>query len=149
MRDYHVKITVPAHDAGDEMLAGRLKLVVDGEVVSEAKVLATWSEDEHLTTRKDRRVAESELRNELADVTREAFEARAAGDTDRETEKIRRATEIATTLEDDEKLALYSRLTEIDPVTGQVVRKATIDPLDEIEAATRSVKTNRTRPPGS
>ena len=38
VRDYHVSITVPAHDPGADMLAGRLKLVIDGEVVSEAKI---------------------------------------------------------------------------------------------------------------
>ena len=37
-RDYHVSINVPARAIGEEMLAARVSLVVDGEVVSDAKV---------------------------------------------------------------------------------------------------------------
>jgi hypothetical protein len=149
VRDYHVSITVPARDPGDEMLAGRVKVVIDGEVVSEEKILAIWSDDEHLTTRQERRVVESELRTEYVEVTRQAFEARAAGDNESETAKLTRAKEIAETLEDDDKLDILSRVADIDPDTGQVIRKEHIDPLDELEAGTRSVKTNRTRKPES
>ena len=46
VRDYHVSITVPPSDPGDEMLAGRVKVVIDGEVVSEEKILAIWSEED-------------------------------------------------------------------------------------------------------
>ena len=90
---------------------------------------------------------ESELRNEYVEVTREAIEARAQGDTDAETANLRRAQEIAATLNDEEKLHALAQVTEIDPETGQVIRKEHLDPADEIDWQTRSVKTNRTRKP--
>jgi hypothetical protein len=44
-REYYVCLLVPARKAGDEALAGRVKLMVDGEAVSEAKIRAIWTDE--------------------------------------------------------------------------------------------------------
>ena len=44
-RDYHVHLVVPAQEVGAEMLAGRVGLVVDGEVVTRSLVRAVWTDD--------------------------------------------------------------------------------------------------------
>ena len=149
VRDYHVSITVPAHKPGDEMLAGRLKLVIDGEVAAETMIKAIWSEDEHLTTKQerqgrgDRSCATSSPRSR--DRSRRSARRRATPNA-RPRSSIR-LQEIAETLKDEDKLNALAQVTETDPVTGKVIPKAHIDPADEIEWRTRSVKTNRTRKP--
>ena len=49
-RDFHIRVVVPSRAAGEEMLAARVHLVVDGEPISEAKI-RVWTEDEALSTR--------------------------------------------------------------------------------------------------
>jgi hypothetical protein len=148
-REYQVCITFPARDVDEEMLAARINLVVDDESVSEAKVRAVWTEDERLSTRRERKVVEHELRAEYADMATEAREARAAGDLDTETAKLTRAAEIAVALDDPQKLELVEGVGDYDPATGKVTPKADVDPLDAIEFATRSVKTDVVRRPAS
>jgi hypothetical protein len=148
-RDYHLQIAVPARDVNEEMLAARVSLVVDDEVVSEAKVRAIWTEDERLSTRRDLKVAEHKLRIEYADVATQAREARDVGDLATETARLKRAAEIAVELDDAQKLGQVQALAEIDAATGKVTLKDNVDELDVLEFATRSVKTDRTRRPDS
>ena len=50
-RDFHVALRVPSGAVGDEMLAARVSLVVDGDVVSQSLVRAQWTDDQALSTR--------------------------------------------------------------------------------------------------
>jgi hypothetical protein len=149
VRDYHVSITVPARDPGDEMLAGRVKVVIDGEVVSEEKLLAIWSEEESLTVVQPPKLVETEYRNEYAEVATELRQAQDAGDEERATAKLQRLQTIATILEDPDKLRVLGTLSEVDPVTGKVKPRTDVDAADLLEFETRSVKTNRTHKPES
>jgi hypothetical protein len=75
-RDYHLCIQVQPRDVGDEMLAGRLSLVVDGDVISQALVRAVWTDDEQRSTQINREVAHYTGQAELANAIQEGLEAR-------------------------------------------------------------------------
>ena len=88
-RHYHVSIEVPAREVGDEMLAGRLKLVVDDVAVSEAKVRAIWTDDDAKSTLISPELAHFTGQEELSRVIDEAFAARRDGDEDTATREVR------------------------------------------------------------
>ncbi|HEY7830389.1 MAG TPA: vWA domain-containing protein, partial [Solirubrobacteraceae bacterium] len=79
-RDYHLCIHVQPRAVGEEMLAGRVSLMVDGEAISQALVRAIWTDDEQLSTRINREVAHYTGQAELADAIQEGLEARKQGD---------------------------------------------------------------------
>ena len=64
--DYHVGLTVPAQAVGDEMLAGRMSVVVGGDVVANSLVRATWTDDRGTSTRINQRVAHYTGQEEMA-----------------------------------------------------------------------------------
>ena len=45
IRDYELAVALPARGAGDEMLAARLDLTAEGEVVAGAQIAVTWAAD--------------------------------------------------------------------------------------------------------
>src|SRR5208283_5519574 len=79
-RDYHLCIRVQPHEVGEEMLAGRVSLIVDGQEVSQALVKAIWTDDEQLSTRINRQVAHYTGQAELAEAIQEGLRARKEGD---------------------------------------------------------------------
>ncbi len=149
-RDYHVSIHVPARDVGAEMAAGRVKLVVNGEVLSEAKILAIWTSDDARSTRVNAQLAHFTGQEEIAVAIDEAFEARRAGDDDTATKKLGRAVQLASEMGDTFRLQQLSRMVDIvDAPTGKVQPKADVDALDEIEIEVGSTKTTRLPKPPS
>ncbi|MFM7405823.1 MAG: vWA domain-containing protein [Cuspidothrix sp.] len=70
-RDYHFCIQVNPGNVGDEMLAGRASLIytIDGleTKITEAKILALWTDDDAKSTKIDRRVAHYTGQAELAE----------------------------------------------------------------------------------
>ncbi|MDX6717938.1 MAG: hypothetical protein QOJ63_192 [Solirubrobacteraceae bacterium] len=48
-REYELAVGLPPRDAGDEMLAARVGVVVAGELVSAARIAVTWCDDERPT----------------------------------------------------------------------------------------------------
>jgi hypothetical protein len=149
-RDYHVRISVPAREVGEEMLAARLSLVVDGEVLSEAKVRAVWTEDEVLSTRLNPEVVRSTGHAEYAQAVQEGVAAIREGDDDTATNRLGRAAQLADALGDHAKLEEIDRLVEIeDAPTGKVRPRKKVDELDLMEADVQSTKTTRTKKPDS
>jgi hypothetical protein len=143
-RDYHVSVVVAAREAGDEVLAGRLSLVVDGQVVTQALIRAIWTEDAELSTRINPEVAHYTGQAELADVIQEGLEARRAGDEDTATYKLGRAVQLAAEGGNDGTLTLLGRVLEIDdPATGTVRLRHDVEAVDEMSLDTRSTKTVR------
>jgi VWA domain-containing protein len=143
-RDYHICITVPPHEVGDEMLAGRVSLVVDGEPGSTARVRAVWTDDEELSTAINREVAHYTGQVEYADAVHEGLAARRSGDLDSATTWLGRAARLAAEHGDDEKLEQLSGVVDIeDATTGTVRLKPQAEKLDEMVLETRSVKTMR------
>jgi hypothetical protein len=147
-RDYHVCIEVPARDVGEQMLAGRVKLVVDGAVLSEAKVLAEWTEDEALSTVLSPQVVQASGRADYAQAAQVGIAAMRDGDYDTATSQLGRAAQIAYALDDEEKLHELSLVVDIDDApTGKVRPKQKVDESDLMEVDVASTKTvRRSRP---
>jgi hypothetical protein len=148
-RDYHVSVHVAAREVGDEVLAGRLSLVVDGQVVTQALIRAVWTDEPGLSTRINREVAHYTGQAELAEVIQEGLEARRAGDEAAATFKLGRAVQLATAGGNDGTLKLLRRVVEIDdPESGTVRLSGSVDEVDEMSLDTRSTKTVRVHDTG-
>ncbi len=148
-RDYHVCIDVPAREVGEEMLAGRVSLVVDGEVVSESLVKAVWTDDVAMSTRINPHVAHYTGQVELAAALADGLEARRAGDDATATSRLGRAAQLAAESGNDGTLQLLARVVEVeDAASGTVRLRRNVDAADEMALDTRSTKTVRVRPDG-
>ena len=149
-RDYHIAIRVAAREIGDEMLAGRLSLVVDDEVVSQSLIKAIWTDDERLSTKINREVAHYTGQTELADAIQEGLEARKAGDEATATLKLGRAVRLAAAGGNEATMRLLSGVVEVDDAaTGTVRLRRDVDDADEMALDTRSTKTVRVSRPQS
>jgi von Willebrand factor type A C-terminal domain/von Willebrand factor type A domain len=149
-RDYHFCIQIPAGEVGDEILAGRASLVctIDGveTKITEARILATWTDDEAKSTKIDRRVAHYTGQAELAQVIQEGIEARDQGMIDIATAKLGRAVQIAHDSGNEGTAKLLRKVVEIeDASTGTVRLKREVAKEDAMALETRSTKTTRIR----
>jgi von Willebrand factor type A C-terminal domain/von Willebrand factor type A domain len=145
-RDYHLRIDVAPHEVGEEMLAGRVSLVVDGEPVGQALVRAIWTDDEQLSTRINREVAHYTGQAELAAAIRDGLEARRSGDDARATVRLGRAVQLAAASGNDATLGLLAKVVEIDdPATGAVRPRPRVEDADEMALDTRSTRSVRVK----
>ena len=118
--------------------------MVDGEAVSEAKILAIWTDDEVLATRINASVAHYNGQAELAEAIQDGLQARRDGDEQRATKKLGRAVQLANEGGNDGTMKLLARVVEIDdPVRGTVRLKRNVAEVDEMSLDTRSTKTVR------
>jgi hypothetical protein len=146
-RDYHLRIDVPSGAPGDEMLAGRVSLVLDGEPQAPSVVRAVWTDDVALSTKINPMVASYTGQVELADAIDKGLEARRAGDDDTATARLGRAAQLAAETGNDNTLRLLAKVVEItDATTGTVRLRRDVDAADEMALDTRSTKTVRVRP---
>ena len=149
-RDYHLRVTVPTRAVGEEMLAARVSLVVDGAAVSEAKIRARWTDDEALSTRVNAEVVRSTGQAEYAEAVQEGVAALREGDDRTATKRLGRAAQLAHALQDDAKLEEVGNVVDIDdPERGTVKLKSAVDDLDVQALDAHSTKTTRTRKPAS
>jgi hypothetical protein len=149
-RDYHVCIEVPPGDVGDEKLAGRISLVVDGQPQSQSLVRALWTEDTALSTRINPHVAHYSGQKELADAIQQGLEARKQGDEATATVRLGRAVQLAHRSGNEATVRLLEKVVDVDdPATGTVRLRRAVDTLDEMALDTRSTRTVRVtaRPP--
>jgi von Willebrand factor type A C-terminal domain/von Willebrand factor type A domain len=149
-RDYHVCVDVEPAAVGQEMLAARVSVVLDGasgaEVVGQGLVRAIWTEDEALSTRINRHVAHYSGQAELAQAIQDGLEARKAGDTGTAEAELGRAVALAHESGNEDSARLLAGVVDvIDPVTGVVRLKAKVVDADEMTLDTRSTKTVRVR----
>jgi hypothetical protein len=143
-RDYHICVTVTPGAVGDEMLAARVSLVVNDQVVSQALVRALWTDDAQLSTRINRAVAHYTGQAELAQVIQEGLEARKAGDDATATVKLGRAAQLAAASGNDATTKLLAKVVDVeDAATGTVRLKSRVADADEMALDTRSTKTVR------
>jgi von Willebrand factor type A C-terminal domain/von Willebrand factor type A domain len=147
-RDYHFCIQINAGNIGDEMLAGRASLVTqtNGQEtkITEAKILATWTEDEAKTAKIDRRVAHYTGQAELAQSIQEGLEARAQGNLEVATAKLGRAVKLAHDSGNEATAKLLRSVVDVEDAAAGTVRiKRTIAREDEMMLETRSTKTAR------
>lgn len=146
-RDYHVCVKVKPAGVGEEMLAARVSLVVDGQVIGQGLVKALWSDDEQLTARINPEVAHYTGQAELAEAVAEGLAARAAGDEATATVKLGRAVKLAAESGNETTTRLLAKVVDIDdPATGTVRLKRDAEKVDVMALDTRSTKTVRVRP---
>lgn len=147
-RDYHFCIEVQPGNVGDEMLAGRASLIytVNGQEtkVAEARILATWTDDDAKSTKIDKRVAHYTGQAELAQTIQEGLEARAKGDVEVATAKLGKAVKIAHASGNEATAKLLRTVVDVeDAPTGTVRLKKSVAKEDEMALETRSTKTSR------
>jgi hypothetical protein len=143
-RDYHVRIRIPIGNVGDERLAARVMLVIDGVDQPAALVRAIWTDDERLSTRINREVAHYTGQAELAGVIAEGLAARDAGDQATATVKLGRAVQIAHQAGNGDTVRLLQKVVDVDdPATGTVRLKRGVDKADEMALDVRSTRTVR------
>ncbi len=147
-RDYHFCIQVNPGNVGDEMLAGRASLIytVDGveTKITEARILAIWTDDEAKSTKLDRRVAHYTGQAELAQSIQEGLEARERGNEEVATAKLGRAIQLAHASGNEGTAKLLKTVVDVlDAPTGTVRLKKSVAKEDEMALETRSTKTTR------
>jgi hypothetical protein len=145
-RDYHVAVRVPAKAIGQEQLAARVQLALGDDVVTQALVKATWSNNSELTTRIDQQVAHYTGQAELADMIQEGLAAKAAGDEATATTKLGRAVQLAAATGNDEATSKLKKVVDVDNEKEGTVRlKRSVEKADEMALDTASTKTTRIR----
>ncbi|MEY3869006.1 MAG: hypothetical protein RLZZ338_2897 [Cyanobacteriota bacterium] len=147
-RDYHFCIEVSPGNVGDEMLAGRASLIytINGveNKVAEARILATWTDDDAKSTKIDRRVAHYTGQAELAQSIQEGLEARDRGDIEVATVKLGKAVKLAHDSGNEATAKLLKKVVDIeDAATGTIKLKRNIAKEDAMALETRSTKTTR------
>jgi uncharacterized protein YegL len=147
-RDYHFCIQINAGNVGDEMLAGRASLITQANgqetKIVEAKILATWTEDESKTAKIDRRVAHYTGQAELAQSIQEGLEARAQGNIEVATVKLGKAVKLAHDSGNEATAKLLRSVVDVEDAAAGTVRiKRTVAKEDEMMLETRSTKTAR------
>jgi hypothetical protein len=151
-RDYHLRIKVTPGGVGDEMLAGRVSLVLaDGTLATQALVKATWTDDTELSTRMDRHVAHYTGQVELADAIQAGIAAAKAGDDRTATVKLGRAVQLAKESGHEDTLRLLAKVVDVDDAESGTVRlrkgaeKEAGMTLDT--RSTRTVRLDKAKPP--
>jgi uncharacterized protein YegL len=147
-RDYHFCIQINAGNIGDEMLAGRASLITTANgqetKITEAKILATWTEDEAKTAKIDRRVAHYTGQAELAQSIQEGLEARAQGNIEVATVKLGKAVKLAHDSGNEATAKLLRTVVDVEDAAAGTVRiKRAVAKEDEMMLETRSTKTAR------
>jgi hypothetical protein len=135
---------VTPRDVGEEMLAGRIGLLVGDEPSCQALIRAVWTEDERLSTRINPEVAHYTGQVELSEAIQEGLEARKAGDEKTATEKLGRAVQLAAESGHDGTMRLLSQVVAVDDAaTGTVRLKGRVEEVDEMTLDTRSTRSVR------
>jgi hypothetical protein len=143
-RDYQLCINVPARQAGEEMLAGRVSLVEGDDTRAQALIRAIWTDDRQLSTRINREVAHYTGQAELADCIQDGLEARKQGDLGTATFKLGRAVQLAAQSGNDGTMKLLQAVVEVeDAATGTVRLRRDVATVDEMSLDTRSTTTVR------
>jgi hypothetical protein len=147
-RDYHFCIQVQPGNVGDEMLAGRASLIyrVDGveTKITEARILAIWTDDEAKSTKIDKRVAHYTGQAELAQSIQDGLEARDRGEIEVATAKLGKAVKLAHESGNESTAKLLKTVVDVqDAATGTVRLKRDVAKEDAMALETRSTKTTR------
>jgi hypothetical protein len=143
-RDYHIGLSVPAQDVGEEMLAGRVNVIVDGEVVARSQIRAVWTDDLAASTRISPHVAHYTGQAELASSIADGLAARAAGDDHTATVSFARAAQLAAQSGHTDTLRLLAGVVDIEDASAGTVRlRPDVDAAQAMALDTRSTRTTR------
>jgi len=145
-RDYHLAVRVKPGAIGDEMLAARVTIMLDGQPAGQALVRAVWTDDPALSTRINHRVAQATGEEELAVAIDEGMQALNDGDRDTAAVRFGRAVQLADAAGDKEKSELLAKVVDVeDASTGRVRLKSDIQKADAMTLDARSRKTTRVK----
>ena len=143
-RDYHLCVDVPPRAIGEEMLAARVTVVVDGRTASTCRVRAIWTADEDVASRVAPSVALATGQVELSTCIQDGLAARRAGDEHTATERLGRAVAVATANGNDQTLKLLESVVVVEHASRGTVRlRPTVDAVDEMALDARSTRTVR------
>ena len=156
-RDYQVALRVKAGGVGDQMLAARPSLVYTGRDGAEvevrasgARVLASWTADETLSSRLDSTVAHYNGQGELAEAIQQGLEARERGNEAAATTLLGRAVQLA---HESGNTDMTTRLTKVvdvlDPSAGTVLLKKSVNKVATMDLELESTTTRKARRQGA
>jgi hypothetical protein len=153
-RDFHVAIDVKGGKVNDEMLAARPSIVyleaggggwVEQEVKpAEARLFATWTADDSLSSRIDNHVAHYTGQDELANAIQQGLELREKGDEAAATQLLGRAVQIAHQSNNAEMTQRLKKVVEVvDPSNGTIRLKKKVDKAAAMDLELESRTTKR------
>jgi hypothetical protein len=131
-RDFHVTVDVKTGKVGEEMLACRPSVayleseggawVEKEDKAPEARILATWSADDALTSRLDHHVAHYTGQDELAAAIQEGLSLREQGQEAKATQLLGRAVKIAHTSANADMTQRLSKVVDVIDASSGTVR---------------------------
>jgi hypothetical protein len=153
-RDFHVAIDVRAGGVGEEMLAARPSIVwlesVGGawtekeEKPANARVFATWTADDSLSSRIDRHVAHYTGQGELAAAIQQGLDMREQGHDAAATQMLGRAVKLAHDSGNAEMTQRLAKVVEVvDVATGTVRLKREVSKAATMDLQLESRTTKR------
>ncbi|HEY8544126.1 MAG TPA: VWA domain-containing protein [Acidimicrobiales bacterium] len=149
-RDYHLSISVPPQEVGVEMLAARVSLVMDDEVVGPGLVRAIWTDDEIASARVNREVAHYTGQAALAEDIQVGLAALKEGDERTATFRLGRATKLAVASGHEGTVQLLRKVVHVEDAREGTVRlRPRVAKSDEMALDTRSTRTVRVLRPGA
>jgi hypothetical protein len=149
-REYHLCVTVPPGEPGQSMLAARISAVlpgpdgVAGEPLADGQVLATWTDDDTLSSLRDPSVAHYQKMEELADASQRLLKAHEAGDARAAAEEHSRARRLAVETGSEEMSVRLERFA--DPRSGALKPPGQVGRADIIGLDTLSSESMRPPP---
>jgi hypothetical protein len=155
-RDFHLAIDVKAGGVGDEMLACRPSLVFlesDGGAWTErevkppeARLFATWTADDSLSSRIDKHVAHYTGQGELAAAIVQGMELREKGDEAAATQLLGRAVKIAHESKNEAMTQRLAKVVDVvDAGAGTVRLKKKVEKAAAMDLVLESRTTKRLR----
>lgn len=149
-REYQVAFELQPQNDGEEMMAGRPKLVFneDGKetVVDGDRIIAAWSSDASMTSRINEQVAHYTGQAELAKSIKEGLEAKSRGDNDSATMLLGKAAKIAIETGNEEVTARLKKVVDIvDADQGTVRLKSNAGKAADMELDMGGTMTIRKR----
>jgi hypothetical protein len=147
-RDYHLRLAMPPGQAGEEIRAASVTLVVGGVEVSTTQLRGVWTDDLELSTRVSPQVRGYVAQSEMAVAIQEGMAARRLGDVATAEERLGVATALASVNGNAQTLELLGKVVVVEEAaTGRVRLRLGVAAVDEMTLETRSTKTTRVRRP--
>ncbi len=141
-RDYHVCVQLSPEAVDREVLAARVSLVVDSDVVGQGLVHAKWTADLQLSTKINEHLANYVQQSELAKNAQDGLAALEKGDERKAEQEFGRAVAIAHQLGNEAMLGMLGNVVDvIDAPTGTVKVKKKVTAEAAMTLDTRSVIT--------
>jgi len=148
-RDFHVVLEMKqAGNVGEQLRVARTAIVFGDAVEDQPAVTVTWSADASMTARIDPQVAHYTGQAELAEATREGFNALDRGDTQTATVRLGQALKLAQDSGNEEATRRLAKVVDVvDAAQGTVRLRAGVRKTDILEAEVGATRTVRRSPP--